>query len=280
MEKYNPVVSDQEQRDSEYPASMLSFILQNENKKLIGTVFIAQGEEPKPLLLLLPGFPGNEVNFDIAHAVRRAGWNVLVFNYRGSWGSSGDYLFSNSLEDIDDVLAYIKNSEFKERYNTDTGKLVIAGHSFGGFNALKKASEHDEIKHAAAFACFNMGYVGKLFEVVPGAKDMALEKLSMGANMLNNTSGEALYNNILSHTDDWDLLQSVNKLKGKNILLIAAEHDHLAPVDINHKPLSGALKDLEDIKLSVYMLDTGHSFSDKRIELTSCFIEWLDEINF
>ena len=196
-EKYNPVLQDQVKRDSEYPATMLSFIHTSGNEKLIGTVFIAQGKDPKPLVILLPGFPGNEVNFDIAHAVRRAGWNVLVFNYRGSWGSSGKYLFSNMLEDIDNVLEFARTDSFAEKYNTDTSHIVLAGHSMGGFAALKKTTEKDFIKHTAAFACFNIGYVGKLFGVVPGAKDIALEKLSMGAMILNDTSGDELYDDIV-----------------------------------------------------------------------------------
>ncbi|MDO8912512.1 MAG: hypothetical protein Q8N10_08825 [Phenylobacterium sp.] len=32
---------------------------------------------------------GNEKNLDLAQAVRRAGWNAVTFNYRGSWGSPG-----------------------------------------------------------------------------------------------------------------------------------------------------------------------------------------------
>jgi hypothetical protein len=34
----------------------------------------------------LHGFPGNERNFDVAQALRRAGYAALVFHYRGSWG--------------------------------------------------------------------------------------------------------------------------------------------------------------------------------------------------
>lgn len=40
-----------------------------------------------PTLILLTGMPGAETNSDLIYAVRRAGWNVLVFHYRGSWGS-------------------------------------------------------------------------------------------------------------------------------------------------------------------------------------------------
>jgi uncharacterized protein len=28
-------------------------------------------------------------NLDLAHAMRRAGWNVVFFHYQGAWGSGG-----------------------------------------------------------------------------------------------------------------------------------------------------------------------------------------------
>ena len=53
--------------------------------------FLAAGEGPKPTMLLLHGLPGNARNFDLAQAVRRAGWNVLTFPYRGAWASEGTF---------------------------------------------------------------------------------------------------------------------------------------------------------------------------------------------
>ena len=40
------------------------------------------------------GLPGNERNLDLAQAIRRAGWDVLTFTYRGAWGSPGDFSIS------------------------------------------------------------------------------------------------------------------------------------------------------------------------------------------
>jgi hypothetical protein len=36
---------------------------------------------------------------DLAQAVRRAGWNAVTFNYRGSWGSPGVFRFGQNTED-------------------------------------------------------------------------------------------------------------------------------------------------------------------------------------
>ena len=56
--------------------------------------FRAPGPGPHPVVLLLHGFPGNERNLDLAQTIRRAGWDVLFFDYRGSWGTPGDFSFT------------------------------------------------------------------------------------------------------------------------------------------------------------------------------------------
>jgi uncharacterized protein len=58
-----------------------------------GLAYIAQGAGAHPAVILLHGLPGNEKNLDLAQAMRRAGWTVVTFNYRGSWGSPGVYSF-------------------------------------------------------------------------------------------------------------------------------------------------------------------------------------------
>ena len=52
-----------------------------------GIVYQPSGAGPHPTLVICHGLPGNEKFLDLAQAVRRAGWNAVTFNYRGSWGS-------------------------------------------------------------------------------------------------------------------------------------------------------------------------------------------------
>lgn len=81
---------------------------------------------------------------------------------------------------------------------------------------------------------------------------------------------------ILNH-EQWNLVNKVESLSKNNLLLIAAKYDQLAPVELHHSPLLKVLKtagaNLDDVIIS-----TGHSFSDKRIELTRVIINWLTSI--
>lgn len=56
-----------------------------------GLIYIASGAGPHPTVILLHGYPGNEKNLDLAQSLRREGWNVLFFHYRGAWGSEGEF---------------------------------------------------------------------------------------------------------------------------------------------------------------------------------------------
>ena len=85
--------------DADYPPAMHELSFNSGGSKLNGLLYVANGAGPHPLVILLHGYPGNERNLDLAQALRRAGNNVLYFNYRGTWGSGGEFLPSRALED-------------------------------------------------------------------------------------------------------------------------------------------------------------------------------------
>ena len=109
MKKFNPVIEDNPNPDFEFPTSMQPIIFSSDNNKLIGTFFVASGKEKKPTVMLLHGFPGNETNYDIAHAIKRFGFNVIIFHYSGTWGSSGDFSITNAISDVNVAVNYFCN---------------------------------------------------------------------------------------------------------------------------------------------------------------------------
>ena len=72
-------------------------------------LFVAAGKGPHPTVILMHGLPGNERNLDLAQAIRRAGWDVLTFTYRGAWGSAGDFSISNAMEDTAAALDFARS---------------------------------------------------------------------------------------------------------------------------------------------------------------------------
>jgi pimeloyl-ACP methyl ester carboxylesterase len=83
---------------------MTAFQLPSHGSMLNALMYEAAGVGPHGTVVLLHGFPGNEKDLDLAQAVRRDGWNVLYFDYRGSWGSPGAFSFQHSVEDAQSAV--------------------------------------------------------------------------------------------------------------------------------------------------------------------------------
>ena len=70
--------------DAANPARMEVLHIPSGGVEINGVAYLAAGPGKHPTLVIAHGWPGNEKNLDLAQAVRRAGWNVVTFNYRGS----------------------------------------------------------------------------------------------------------------------------------------------------------------------------------------------------
>ena len=279
MIKFNPVFEDPQIKDQEYPYSMLPLIFTSSNEKMLGTFFLTSGIGPHPTVLLQHGFPGNEVNYDIAHAVKRLGFNVMVFHYRGSWGSGGNFSFANGLEDVSSAIQFLGSDIALKDYRVDKEKIILVGHSFGGFAVLLNAVNYKKIKNIASLAGFNFGYFSQFAQQDNNIKDVTMEGLSLGSQLLNNADPQLLYNEMIANQNDWNLLNLNNKLKGKNILLVGAEYDTVSPLVIHHTPLVEKLQATEN-NITDIVIKSGHSFSCCRIKLTEVIIDWIKNIEF
>ncbi|WP_296600688.1 alpha/beta fold hydrolase [Phenylobacterium sp.] len=122
-----------------------------------GLAYLAAGAGPHPTAVILHGLPGNEKNLDLAQAVRRAGWNAITFNYRGSWGSPGSFSFAGNLDDAKAVLAYLRDPATAKRLRIDPRRIVIMGHSMGGWVTSQVAASDDGLLGAALISAADMG---------------------------------------------------------------------------------------------------------------------------
>src|SRR5271167_1602879 len=93
--------------DAAHPAQITVLHIPSHGLLINGIAYQPAGTGPHPTLVICHGLPGNEKNLDLAQAVRRAGWNAVTFNYRGSWGSPGTFRFAHNLQDAEAVLAYL-----------------------------------------------------------------------------------------------------------------------------------------------------------------------------
>ena len=79
----------------------------SQGKTLFGRLFspaLESADSKAPSVFMLHGIPGTEQNFDVAYALRDAGFNCLLWHYRGCWGSEGSYSIDGLPEDITTAL--------------------------------------------------------------------------------------------------------------------------------------------------------------------------------
>src|SRR5919106_3290287 len=113
-------------------------LIDSAGNRLLATLFLAPGDEPKPTALLLHGLPGIEKNYDLATGLRESGWNALLFHYRGCWGSGGDYSLLTLTQDAAAALDLLLGGSHPQ---VDVGRLAMIGHSMGGYAALRSGTD-------------------------------------------------------------------------------------------------------------------------------------------
>jgi pimeloyl-ACP methyl ester carboxylesterase len=279
MLKYDPVTQDQILIEPNYPPSLVPLLFYSNKQKVLGTMFITESKGPNPTVLLLNGHPGNEVNFDIAHMLQRQGLNVFTFYPRGSWGSQGAYSWKNILEDGKAAIEYLKDDACREKFHVDGNKIILIGYSMGGFSALYNSLMFEDIKNICVIAPFNVGFMGQMIAASPQVKELAEQKISQTTDFIEGTSTDKLIDEMIEHKIDWNILNYSNVLYKKNLLIIGALYDSTSPVDIHHKPFINSLQKAGAERMQDYILASGHSFSNKRIELMKKISDWVSKIN-
>jgi pimeloyl-ACP methyl ester carboxylesterase len=279
MQNFDPITQEVP-NDSEYPAALVPATFQSNGCRILGTMFIASGKGPHPVILLLHGFPGNEINYDLAHIFRRQGFNVFVFHYRGSWGSEGNYLWKQTIEDTEGAIKFLQSDLVKENYRVDGSKIILVGYSMGGFAALYSSIFHDEIKNITFLAGFNAGLFGEIIGNNRGLFQYSAETILPSMDFVKCDSAEILLNEMVENQSEWNLINHVEKLLQKNLLIISAQNDSTAPIEIHHKPLIAALTLAGAKKVEEHVLETSHSFSDKRLEIAKIICAWLGKIDY
>jgi len=148
--------------DAAHPARMEVLHIPSHGVSINGVLYAPSGAGTHPTIVICHGLPGNEKNLDLAQAVRRAGWNAVTFNYRGSWGSPGSFRFAQNLEDADAVLAFLREPANATNLGIDTRRVVLAGHSMGGWVTALTAAHHHDLAGAILISAADMGRIGEL----------------------------------------------------------------------------------------------------------------------
>jgi len=227
--------------------------------RLLGTLFLAWGDQPKPTAVLLHGLPGIELNHDIALALRDRGWNCLIFHYRGCGGSGGPYGVQTLVADVRAAVDELSSGRHPQ---VDPDRLVLIGHSMGGWAAVREAAWDPRVKAVAAVCA----------AADPGALPFADPQTAREiTDFLQGITAE-------SFIEQWRALdagQSASRLAARitprPLLVIHAGDDEIVPVAQGRELYERAG---EPRQLIVHP-EANHSFTRHRPWLRKTLLAWL-----
>lgn len=248
----------------ESPAGMVELQVPSAGSLLQGFMYKANGGKPHPTLLLLHGYPGNERNLDLAQAVRAHGWNVIYFDYRGSWGSQGEFSFRHCVEDVKNVVTYCKQNAAK--LQIDTNQVALFGHSMGGFVCLKALQEIPGIRKGFALSAWD------IYNEISHASPQELARSEKEADdyfVLHKKSGKALFAAVVQEAGFHNLRNAAQPLSQKQVVMLDEHHDN--------ESLAAVLKRANHNYFRYDVWDTDHSFTNKRASLIKTVIAFLDK---
>jgi pimeloyl-ACP methyl ester carboxylesterase len=262
--------------DKAHPAAMESFQIPSHGAMLNALAYIAEGPGPHPTVLLLHGFPGNEKNLDLAQAIRRDGWNVVYFDYRGSWGSPGDFSFTHSIEDTQSAVAYLRDPAHAKKLRADPAYIVLIGHSMGGMMARYVGAQDPAIKAVGLISAADMG-VDKVQSLKPAQEkeatvNLAAHLAASGMAPLAGCTPESLAREVITNAAAWNIPNLALKLATRPVLVITSD-DGLAP---SNDAFVAALRKAGATDITTVHLSTDHSYSDQRIALETSVLEALE----
>jgi len=255
------------QWDKTNPAGSTELFIPSANSQLAGMIYRPNGNEKHPTLILLHGFPGNERNLDLAQVVRAHGWNVIYFNYRGSWGSQGKFSFKNCVEDVSNVVAFC--NKYQDSLKIDTSNIVLFGHSMGAWVCLKALERLPQIKKGFALSTWNI--YGDL-KTIPSEKQLI--ELAKNPNIfpnyfvLNSTTLDILLP-AFKEISYYKLATEAKFLKNKQIIMLD-EHER-------NKEIADSIKGMNLSFFNYQVWETDHGFTNKRVSLMNKLISLLDK---
>ena len=258
-------------RDARYPAKNQQLLIRSGGSDMNALLFQAQGPGPKPTLILLHGLPGNERNLDLAQAVRRIGWNVLTFTYRGAWGSEGQFSLASAIEDGSAALAFARSPE-GAKLGIDPRMIVIGGHSMGAAISALVAAKNTDVGGLVLLDAWNIGATAR--ELAAGgaeARRAFVAEANDFGRALAGATPESIAAELAGGPAGWDLIATAEPLRATPILSVSA----LGGGFKDNRAATAAFRRHANQRVTAIELDSDHGFADHRIALAQAVADWL-----
>lgn len=257
--------------DVDSPPLMIEVSIPSHGEMLTGTFYAAAGRGPHATIVTLHAFPGYEKNLDLAQSLRRIGYNVLFFDYRGTWGGPADFSVASGYQDAASAVAFVVDADNTSELRIDPNNIILLGHSYGAVAALDVGTKNPDVRCIISLAPEDM-------TLMIGSEEdqQGLARYTDNLRVVSGYSGQQLVDDLLAHKDAWAMTTTVEAVGDKPYLLIGGGLD--SNFDANEvAKVRAAGEAAGATAISAMVIEGGdHSFSAKRIELTLKVAAWLE----
>lgn len=260
--------------DATHPASTPSIQIASHGALMNGRAYLPPGAGPHPVVVLLHGFPGNEQNVDLAQAIRRAGWAVVTFNYRGSWGSGGRFTFDGAVADGVAALAWVRDPANATKLRIDTARVAMIGHSWGGYVTANACAADAKLLGCGLLAPWDVSADVAMVKDKSASErdDIARVAFDDVDGRLDGLSARQTVDVIAEQGATFALAKHAAGLAARRLLVVVASRDG---DDCKALTLKPALEAAKAASLRFETIESDHSFNDRRIALATTVLSWL-----
>jgi pimeloyl-ACP methyl ester carboxylesterase len=243
-----------------------------------GRFFAAAGITLETTLLLVPGWPGNPNDvLGLGSLLAEQGINVCMFSPRGLHHSEGIHSHANTLQAIGAALQWLRRADVQERFEVDTTRLVLGGHSYGGGMAMAYAARDSSVRRVISIAGNDFGEFSRETQRNAAfAEDFRRWMLSTrrpeGPAQFDYDAG---LQELIDHKDIYGLRENAANLADRSILLIGGWEDEEVTIDQFILPLYRALRGAGAAKVAFLVYHTDHEFSNVRQRLAHDIAGWI-----
>jgi dienelactone hydrolase len=248
-----PKVGDEGQR---------GLVIDSDGCRLVGRLFAGSSDSRRPTVVLAHGIPGIDQPYDIALALRKAGFTAVIVHYRGCWGSEGVFSIPGMHDSIKATVDDMSSGRYPE---VDPDRLAIVGHSFGSWAALLAALDDERLRAAAGYG------------VVPSTKPYAdsAQALEQGCvPWLHGITVDEYIEQYSSIDDSVSPLERIGELAPRPLLLLHGRRDGGVPVT----DVTELYRRAGEPKTLLVHDEADHDFVWQRGWLADRLVEWLSGV--
>jgi len=259
-------------------AEPVSIAFISEGACVRGRFFPAAGTAPATTLLFVPGWPGNPNDvLGLGALLAEQGINVCTFNPRGLHQSEGISSHANVLQDIGAAWQWLRQADVQRRFELDTTRLALGGHSYGGGMAMAYAARDSSVRRVISIAGNDHGEFARELQRNPAFAEY-VRRMLLSTREPEGPARfdvEAGFKELVDHQDVYGLRENAANLADRAILLFGGWEDEQVTIDQYLLPLYRALKSAGAAKVTFLVYHTDHEFSNVRPRLASDIAGWL-----